>query len=71
MVALISMILLKLTSEWSCDLFFLPKGYVDGALFTIIAKKMTCRPNSTSMRANSERALLFFNGTYSHSCDRF
>lgn len=39
MVALISMILLKLTSEWSCDLFFLPKGYVDGALFTIIVKK--------------------------------
>ena len=39
MVALISMILLKLTSEWSCDLFFLPKGYIDGALFTIIVKK--------------------------------
>lgn len=36
------MILLKLTSEWSewsCDLFFLPKGYVDRALFTIIVKK--------------------------------
>lgn len=36
------MILLKLTSEWSewsCDLFFPPKGYVDGALFTIIVKK--------------------------------
>lgn len=68
------MILLKLTSEWSewsCDLFFLPKGYVDGALFTIIVKKMTCRPTSTSMRANSERALLFFNGTHSRSCERF
>lgn len=65
------MIILKLTSEWSCDLFFLPKGYVDGALFTIIVKKMTCRPTSTSMRANSERALLFFNGTHSRSCDRF